>query len=214
MSFRNQAIVAIVCALVAGSIGFLAGYAVSRKRKSKFASYVNGLSFFPYLIPAVAFSVAYYAFGLQLGLGGFLGTMVLMILCGSVKYIPFSSRSSLSAMMQLSPEIEEAAVIQGASWWKRMGRIVIPIQKSAIISGYLLPFITGMRELNLFMFLVANNDQMATTSLAYFDEMGLTPFSSAVNLIIIIFVLVANLLVNLLTGASIDSGIGGGKKNA
>jgi iron(III) transport system permease protein len=137
-----------------------------------------------------------------------------MILCGSVKYIPFSSRSSLSAMMQLSPEIEEAAVIQGASWWKRMGRIVIPIQKSAIISGYLLPFITGMRELNLFMFLVANNDQMATTSLAYFDEMGLTPFSSAVNLIIIIFVLVANLLVNLLTGASIDSGIGGGKKNA
>jgi iron(III) transport system permease protein len=95
-----------------------------------------------------------------------------------------------------------------------MGRIVIPIQKSAIISGYLLPFITGMRELNLFMFLVANNDQMATTSLAYFDEMGLTPFSSAVNLIIIIFVLVANLLVNLLTGASSDSGIGGGKKNA
>lgn len=213
-SFRNQAIVAIVCALVAGTIGFLAGYAVSRKRKSHFASYVNGISFFPYLIPAVAFSIAYYAFGLQVGLGGFTGTMILMIICGSVKYIPFSSRSSLSAMMQLSPEIEEAAVIQGASWWKRMGRIVIPIQKSAIISGYLLPFITGMRELNLFMFLVANNDQMATTSLAYFDEMGLTPFSSAVNLIIIIFVLVANLVVNLLTGASIDSGIGGGKKNA
>ena len=213
-SFRNQAIVAISCALIAGSIGFLAGYAVSRKRKSKFASYVNGMSFFPYLIPAVAFSVAYYAFGLQVGLGGFVGTMVLMILCGSVKYIPFSSRSSLSAMMQLSPEIEEAAVIQGAPWWKRMGRIVIPIQKSAIISGYLLPFITGMRELNLFMFLVSNNDQLATTSLAYYDEMGLTPFSSAVNLIIILFVLAANLLVNLLTGASIDSGIGGGKKNA
>ena len=95
-----------------------------------------------------------------------------------------------------------------------MTRIVIPIQKSAIISGFLLPFITGMRELNLFMFLVSNNDQMATTSLSYFDEMGLTAFSSAVNLLIIIFVLVANLLVNLLTGASIDSGIGGGKKNA
>lgn len=149
-----------------------------------------------------------------MGIAGFAGTMFLMILCGSIKYIPFASRSSLSAMMQLSPEIEEAAVIQGAPWWKRMTRIVIPIQKSAIISGFLLPFITGMRELNLFMFLVSNNDQMATTSLSYFDEMGLTAFSSAVNLLIIIFVLVANLLVNLLTGASIDSGIGGGKKNA
>lgn len=213
-AFRNQAIVALVCCLVAGTVGFLVGYAVSKKRRSKFAGYVNGISFLPYLIPALAFSAAFHAFGLQMGIAGFAGTMFLMILCGSIKYIPFASRSSLSAMMQLSPEIEEAAVIQGAPWWKRMTRIVIPIQKSAIISGFLLPFITGMRELNLFMFLVSNNDQMATTSLSYFDEMGLTAFSSAVNLLIIIFVLVANLLVNLLTGASIDSGIGGGKKNA
>lgn len=210
-SFGNQALVAVSCALIAGTLGFLVGYCVSKKRKNKFAGYVNGISFLPYLIPAVAFSAAYHAFGLNAGISGAAGAMFLMILCGSVKYIPFASRSSLSAMMQLSSEIEEAAVIQGAPWWKRMTHIVIPIQKSAIISGYLLPFITGMRELNLFMFLVTNNDQIATTSLSYYDEMGLSAFSSAINLLIIIFVLIANFGVNKLTGASIDSGIGGGK---
>ncbi len=210
-SFGNQAIVAICCAVVAGTLGFLVGYCVSKKKKNGFARYVNGISFLPYLIPAVAFSAAYRAFGLNAGISGASGAMFLMILCGSVKYIPFASRSSLSAMMQLSPEIEEAAIIQGAPWRKRMTHIVIPIQKSAIISGYLLPFITGMRELNLFMFLVTNNDQIATTSLSYYDEMGLSAFSSAINLLIIVFVLVANFAINKLTGASIDSGIGGGK---
>ena len=35
-------------------------------------------------------------------------------------------------------------------WSKRMLRIIIPIQKSSIISGYLLPFMTCLRELTLF----------------------------------------------------------------
>ena len=44
----------------------------------------------------------------------------------------------------------------------------------------------------------------------YFDEMGLYAFSSGINLILIVFILVCNTLINNLTGASIDSGIGGG----
>ena len=45
----------------------------------------------------------------------------------------------------LNLEIEEAALIVGASWPKRMLRILLPIQKSAFISGYLLPFVSCMR---------------------------------------------------------------------
>ena len=67
---------------------------------------------------------------------------LLLVLAGTVKYIPFASRSALSSMMQLSGEIEEAAIIQDIPWFKRMTRIIIPIQKSSIISGYLLPFMT------------------------------------------------------------------------
>ena len=37
-------------------------------------------------------------------------------------------------MLQLSGEIEEAAIIQDIPWFKRMTRIIIPIQKSSIIS--------------------------------------------------------------------------------
>ena len=112
-------------------------------------------------------------------------------------------------MMQLSNEIEEAALIQGVPWHKRMTRIIIPIQKAAIISGYLLPFMTAIRELTLFMLLVTQS-KLSTTLLDYFDEMGLYAFSSGINLMIILFILILNFGVNKLTGASLDKGLGGG----
>ena len=91
---------------------------------------------------------------------------------------------------------------------KRMTRIIIPIQKSSIISGYMLPFMTCLRELSLFMLLCTQGFILSTT-LDYFDEMGLYAFSSGINLILIVTILVCNTLVNKVTGASLDKGIGG-----
>ncbi len=204
-AFGRTLYIAVACALLAGTIGFLTGYSVSKNRKGKWAAYVNGIAFLPYLLPSLAFGAAYFVFGNEMKLWG---TFTLLILVGTIKYIPFASRSSLNAMMQLSGEIEEAAVIQNIPWHKRLLRIVVPIQKSSILSGYLLPFITAMRELTLFMLLVPQS-MIVTTLLDYFDEMGLYAFSSGINLILIVFILICNALINKLTGASLDKGIGG-----
>jgi len=204
-AFGNTVLVALVCALIAGTIGFLIGYAVSKNRKSKWASYVNSIAFLPYLLPSLAFGAAYFIFGNELGLWG---TLTILMIVGSIKYIPFASRSSLNAMMQISGEIEEAAIIQNIPWHKRMLHIIVPIQKSSILSGYLLPFITGMRELTLFMLLVPDT-MIITKMLDYYDEMGLYAFSSGINLILIVFILVCNTAINKITGASLDKGIGG-----
>ncbi|MCR5565860.1 MAG: iron ABC transporter permease [Clostridiales bacterium] len=207
-AFGGTLLVALVCALVAGTIGTLVGYCVSKNRRSKWAAYVNNMAFLPYLMPALAVGVAFAKFGSSVGI---YNTFLLLILAGTIKYIPFASRSALNSMMQLSGEIEEAAIIQDVPWWKRMLRIIIPIQKSSIISGYLLPFMTCLRELTLFM-LLCSQAKIITTLLDYFDEMGLYAFSSGINLILVLVILAFNALVNKLTGASIDSGIGGDAK--
>lgn len=204
-AFKGTVIVSVCCALLAGTIGLLVGYCVSKNRRSKWAAYVNSMAFLPYLMPSLAVGVAFFIFGSSAGI---FNTFLLLILAGTVKYIPFASRSALNSMLQLSSEIEEAAIIQDIPWWKRMGRIIIPIQKSSIISGYLLPFMTCLRELTLFM-LLCSQTRIITTLLDYFDEMGLYAFSSGINLILIIFILICNALVNKLTGASLDKGIGG-----
>lgn len=207
-AFGGSFLVAMCSALLSGTIGMLVGYCVSKNRKGKWENYVNAVSFLPYLLPSLSVGAAFFVFGNSMGI---LNTYGLLILVGTIKYIPFASRSALSSMLQLSGEIEESAVIQGIPWWKRMARIIIPIQKTSIISGFLLPFITGMRELTLFMML-CSSDMLATTFLDYFDEMGLPAFSSAINLVLIVVIIVVNFVINATTGASLDNGIGGGKK--
>lgn len=206
-AFKGTIVVSLACSLLAGTIGTLVGYSVAKNRKSKLARYVNSMAFLPYLMPSIAVGAAFFILLTNEGLNLF-NTYWILIIVGTIKYIPFASRSSLNSMLQLSPEIEEAAYIQNVPWWRRMVRIIIPIQKSSIISGYLLPFMTCMRELSLFMLLCTQGFILAT-SLDYFDEMGLSAFSSGINLILILTILICNWLVNKLTGASLDKGIGG-----
>ena len=206
-AFAGTLLTSVACALLAGTVGTLIGYAVARQRRSKWANYVNSVAFLPYLMPSIAVGVAFFILFSNQYLNLY-NTYTLLIIVGTVKYIPFASRSSLNSMLQLSGEIEEAAIIQDVPWIKRMTRIIIPIQKSSIISGYLLPFMTCLRELSLFMLLCVQGFILSTT-LDYFDEMGLYAFSSGINLILIVTILVANTLVNKVTGASLDKGIGG-----
>ncbi len=206
-AFRGTMLVSVACALIAGTIGTLIGYAVSKNRRGRWASYVYNMAFLPYLMPSIAVGAAFFILFSNQHINLF-NTYTLLIITGVIKYIPFASRTSLNSMLQLSGEIEEAAIIQNVPWIKRMIHIIIPIQKSSIISGYMLPFMTCLRELSLFLLLCTQGFILSTT-LDYFDEMGLYAFSSGINLILIITILVFNTLVNKLTGASLDEGIGG-----
>jgi len=206
-AFGGTLWVSVCCALVAGTIGTLVGYAVAKQRRSKWANYVNSVAFLPYLMPSIAVGAALFVLFSSESVKLY-NTYTGLIVAGTIKYIPFASRSSLNSMLQLSGEIEEAAIIQDVPWIKRMTRIIIPIQKSSIISGYLLPFMTCLRELSLFM-LLCGQSKILSTMLDYFDEMGLYAFSSGINLLLIITILVFNTIVNKVTGASLDKGIGG-----
>ncbi len=207
----NSIRLSVLVAFFAGSIGILAGYAIVKKKGSRLSILVNNLAFFPYLMPSMAFGAIYLSmFATRRGfIPPLYGTFTLLVLIGVVKYLPFASRASVGAMHQLSNEIEEAGTIQGISWWKRMTRIIIPIQKSSFLSGYLLPFISSMRELSLFILLVTPSTRILTTMLFQYNEKGWSQYANAINLLIVIFVVLSNLLVTKITGASINKGIGG-----
>ena len=199
-------LLAVTCSVVAGTSGVLVGYGIVKRRNSKLSTIVSNLSFFPYLMPSLAFGAIYLAMSTRIpGLQGF----VVLALIGSVKYLPFASRSGVNAMLQLSGEIEEAAVIVGVPWYKRMLRVLFPIQKSSFLSGYLLPMVSCMRELSLFVLLVPTSNTLLTTMLMQYSEKGWAQFGNAINLLIIVVVLLVNFAVNKLTGASIDKGVGG-----
>ena len=216
-SFLRSIVASLLVALICGTFGILIGYAVSHNRRSRLTGYVGTVSFLPYLIPALSFGAVFFSL-MKLPVFSFLdGTaetenmwacVPIVVIVGGIKFIPFASRSGTNAMLQLSGEIEEAAVIVGVPWWKRMLRIIFPIQKSSFMSGYLLPFISCMREYTLFT-LITTNYTLATNYLGYLQNFGAEQLANGMNLFLVILVVGINLLANKLTGASIDKGIGG-----
>lgn len=202
-------VLSILVAVCAGTAGILIGYAVASKRGSRLATLVSNLAFFPYLIPSMSFGAVYLALSYTKGFTWLDGSYFLLFLVGTIKFMPFASRTGTSAMLQLSGEIEEAAIIIGVPWWKRMTKVLFPIQKASFISGYLLPFISCMREMSLFVLLAASYTSLITTLLQEYSRTGLTQASNAVNMLIIVVVLIIQFAVNKLTGASIDKGVGG-----
>ena len=215
-SFGRSILVALCVAMICGTCGILIGYAVSKKRHSRFANLVSSLAFLPYLIPSLSFGAVFLSV-IKTETFGFLdvstsmkeaSAVAICIIVGGIKFLPFASRTGTNAMLQLSGEIEEAAIITGCGWGKRMTRILFPIQKSSFISGYLLPFISCMREYTLFV-LITSGFTLATNVMEYFTRNGASQIANGINLLIVLFVIVTNLLVNKITGASIDKGIGG-----
>ncbi len=59
-AFHGTILVSVCCALLAGTIGTMIGYAVLQNRRSRWANYVNAVAFLPYLMPSIAVGVAFF----------------------------------------------------------------------------------------------------------------------------------------------------------
>lgn len=209
-ALKNSVLLAVCAAAFAGTAGLFIGYSVVRRRGAKLARFVESMAFFPYLIPSIAFATIYLAVSSSGSFSFLYNSFLLLVIVAGVKYLPFASRGGINSMLQISEEIEEAAIVLGVPWHKRLFKILLPIQKTSIMSGYLLPFITCMREVDLFTLLVPTSHFLLTTMLLEFNQTGYDQYANAITLLIIIIVLAINILSEKLTGASVAKGVDGG----
>ena len=163
------------------------------------------------ITPGLAFAAAYLSlFAVARGpIPALYGSISLLILVMVVTYLPYASRSGISAMMQVGPEPEEAGMVLGAGFWRRITSILAPLQKSALIIAIILPFITGMKELSLVVMLVTPGTELLTTQSIRFLDFGYTQLANATILIIGVVVMISVLILNRVTKTNLASGLGG-----
>ena len=141
--------------------GQLLGYITAKGRGRLHGKLVEQLVFIPYLIPSVAFGGIYLSmfsqpqqiFGVTL-VPALYGTFALLTLVSVVKHLPFAARAGTSNMLQISGELEEAATIEGAGFFRRVVKIVFPLSKGGFISGFMLIFVSIMKELDLIILIM------------------------------------------------------------
>jgi iron(III) transport system permease protein len=195
----------------AGFLGLLVGYAVTRAGSKVVATFLRHVTFLPYLVPGIAFAAAYLSmFAVQRGpVPALYGTPVILVIAILAEQMPFASRAGISAMMQLGRDPEEAAQIVGAGWWRRLGSVVVPIQKGALVSGIMLPFISGIKGLSLVVVLAVPGTDVLTTYALRLVDYGYGQAANAVVLMICVIAYGGTMLVQKLTKSKISDGLGG-----
>jgi iron(III) transport system permease protein len=192
----NSLKLSVVVAAVGGLLGILVGYAVVAGRRGWLARLLEQQAFLPYLIPSIAFGALYLSiFSTSLGpLPALYGTFLILVLACVAKTLPFSARAGVSAMLQVGGELEEAATVAGASWLRRFCRIVLPLSLRGSLAGFLLIFVTTMRELSLIILLITPETRTLTTMTFRYTEQGYAQFADAIILLIVAMVLAGDLL--------------------
>ncbi|MEO7241785.1 MAG: carbohydrate ABC transporter permease, partial [Variovorax sp.] len=160
----NSGIVAGVSTAIALTIGTLGAYGLSgrRKRKSVAMSYWM-LSF--RMMPPVALVIPYYVLFQQTGLLGHLGAVALTHSVFSVAIVLWMTKSFFD---EIPPEIEEAALIDGANDWQVFRLVVMPIAMAALAASAIFAFITSWNEFLFAVILSKSNTYTVPVAISTF----------------------------------------------
>jgi iron(III) transport system permease protein len=112
-------------------------------------------------------------------------------------------------MLQISGELEEAASIEGAGFFRRFAKIVFPLAKGGFLSGFMLIFVSIMKELDLIILLVTPT----ITTLPYlafeYSNGNFPQASNCVAIVMFMIVFLVYALANIFGDADIAKSMGG-----
>ena len=206
----NSIRLSLFTAFFTALLGIILGYAIVKGRGTRLAKLVEQIAFIPYVIPGIAFGAVYISmFAKSVGpIPPLYGTFALLVIVSVAKHIPYSARSGVSAMMQVGKELEEAGQVAGANIFQRFRRIIFPLTTSGFVAGFLLTFITTMRELSLIILLVTPSTQLLASQTMRYTENGDSQLANAVIIILITLVIIGNFIIGRFRGGSLKQGLG------
>jgi multiple sugar transport system permease protein len=151
----NSIVVATAVMLINVIFGSLAAYAYARIR---FPGRTGAFNFvlMSRLIPSVAIAVPYYLIVQAFGL---INTYWALIAIYSVLTLPFTTLVLTLYFRGLPEEVDEAARVEGASPWRILKDIAIPLALPSIIGAGLFSFMLAYSEFLFALFITTTSDR-------------------------------------------------------
>ncbi len=141
----NTMLVAVCATVLSIIASVLAAYAIVRLRY-KGAQWVGGAIFLAYLVPPSILFIPLSTVVFQYGL---FDTPFALILTYPTILIPFSTWLLMGYFKTIPFELEECALIDGASRWQILMRIVLPLSMPGLISAFIFCFTLVLERVHL-----------------------------------------------------------------
>jgi iron(III) transport system permease protein len=187
----TDTLVLAICAPTAAlALSVVFSWVVLRWR-SRFRLLYDYAAFLPHAVPGVilAFGSLLAALFVIRGPVDLYGTLALILFVYIIQHIPFGSRMTNSALMQIHTDLEEAAQTAGASGWDTIRRVLVPLLRPALLYGWLFLALLSIRELTVATMLFSPRNVTLPTVVWSLWNSGHTAESAAVALVMLLVLL-------------------------
>ena len=163
VAIQNSFLFSAISATLAMAIALIIAYLVNR-RLVPWHQVLGFLPMLPIAIPGVVIAVGIFAAYTRPPLVLY-GTAVIMIVAFTTRFLPVAFTNANTSIISINPELELAARNLGATSADTVQKVVFPLIKKGLISGWILVFILSIRELSCAILLFTLNTQVMSTAL-------------------------------------------------
>lgn len=160
----NSVWVSVLSATIVTALALLVAWAVLRSKQPG-RSMIDTLSFMPLAIPGTMIGMALIYVYLTLSAVPIYGTAWILVIAYVTVYLSFTSRTASATMIQLHPELEEAARTCGATPAYAVRRVVLPLMLPALIGAWIWVVAHVMRELSTALLLQGDDNATVAVQL-------------------------------------------------
>jgi len=158
---RNSSIVAIATVLVSAIVCLLAAVAVARFR-FKFRTTILMMIHVVQMVPLEALVIPLF---LQVKSFGLLNSILGLIIVYIALSLAFGIWMLRGFVAAVPVELEEAAAIDGASWWRMFRSIMLPLVMPGLVATSIFSFITAWNEFIFAMTLLGGATDQYTVAI-------------------------------------------------
>jgi iron(III) transport system permease protein len=198
---RNTLLYCGLAALIDVAIGIAIAYLILRTRIPG-RQWLDFVASAAIAVPGIVLAIGYLRTFQTFELWGVpvTQTWILIMLAYSVRRLPYALRSCMAALQQINVSLEEAAEMLGASKWRGVRRIVIPLMAGGILAGFVSSFITAAVELSATILLVVKESQapMSYGIYLYMQSVSGRGPGAALGVLLVLTVAVGTYLSHLL----------------
>lgn len=174
------------------------------RRRNPLTASIDTLSMIPYIVPGTVLGIAFLT-SYNTGIGGsglltITGTTFIMVVSFAVRRLPYTIRSSVAALHNISPSIEEAAQSLGSSKMNTFFKITVPMMMPGIIAGAILSWITMISELSTSILLYTVNTRTVTVAIYTEVIRGNYGIAAALSTVLMLFTVLSLLLFMKVSG--------------
>jgi iron(III) transport system permease protein len=148
---------------------------LSVRHRGRLSAVVERLSYTGHALPGIVVALALVFFGTRVMIGLY-QTLAMLVFAFTVLFLPLAVGVVRSALLQVSPRVEEAARGLGRSPLQVLRTITAPLMASGVLAGAALVFLTAIKELPATLILAPIGfDTLATeiwqtTSVGFFER--------------------------------------------